>query len=401
LTRGDLQMIKRAIVLGGGGPAAGLHIGALERFEEEEIRFDVWSLSCIGAWVGIVYNQFDCDPAVQTKRFFRNNVFRDDASYSRFPINRMFAPDYNRVAQAVAGFFLDPSNYSNLLLPAQLMEAWRDTMRQLADPARWNEGDVNHWFLNSVLAVNPAVRFLTSLAFLSNVNGLARICYPGSSFLKTIGFERLDDKGRPVIYHNAWNLTRRRMDLFSNKPGSHKRAPDCGRITLKSLCACSALPFVEETVEIDGDTYCEGALVDVLNFRKLLDHHPDLDEIWISRIVDERQVRPPRNMTEALDNLCMLFAGALGEDNVELFRMHIDALPPDRKKPTIRQLRTATDINFDWSHSNLDRAIRDGRRAVDEELKRGPAASSARPRAAGNGTVAQATAGPEGVALQP
>lgn len=356
-------MIRRAIVLGGGGPAAGLHIGALQRLEDEKIGFDVWSLSCIGAWVGIIYNQFDHGSrAAQTESFFRNNVFRDDRSYSRFPINRMFAPDYSQVARAVTGFVLDPSSYSNLFMPARLTEAWHDTMLQLTDPARWNEGDVNHWFLNSVLAVNPAVRFLTSLAFLSNVNGLARICYPGSRFLKTIRFDKLYDKDAPFICHNAWNLTQKKMDLFSNR---HKDG--YADITLESLCACSALPFVEETVEIDGKTYCEGALVDILNFRRLLhDHH--LDEIWISRIVDERQVRPPHNLTQALDNLCMLFAGAVGEDNLKLFHEHVDCLPPE-KRPKIRELKTATDINFDWSHANLDRGIRDGRRAAERLLK--------------------------------
>ncbi|MGY3136028.1 putative acylesterase/phospholipase RssA [Bradyrhizobium sp. USDA 4501] len=52
-------MVKRAITLGGGGPAAGLHIGVLEALANAGITFDVWALSCIGAWVGIVYNQFD------------------------------------------------------------------------------------------------------------------------------------------------------------------------------------------------------------------------------------------------------------------------------------------------------------------------------------------------------
>jgi predicted acylesterase/phospholipase RssA len=50
---------KRAITLGGGGPAAGLHIGVLRALRAADITFDVWSLSCIGAWVGIVYNQCD------------------------------------------------------------------------------------------------------------------------------------------------------------------------------------------------------------------------------------------------------------------------------------------------------------------------------------------------------
>ncbi len=52
-----------------------------------------------------------------------------------------------------------------------------------------------------------------------------------------------------------------------------------------ALCACSALPPLSEgTVEIDGVTYCEGALVDTVNFESLLEEHPDLDEIWVGWI---------------------------------------------------------------------------------------------------------------------
>ena len=50
--------MKRAICLAGGGPAAGLHIGVLEGRKSCGITFDnqddVWALSCIGAWVGVV-----------------------------------------------------------------------------------------------------------------------------------------------------------------------------------------------------------------------------------------------------------------------------------------------------------------------------------------------------------
>ena len=53
------KQVKRAISLAGGGPAAGLHIGVLKELEKQGKKFDVWALSCIGAWVGIVYNQHD------------------------------------------------------------------------------------------------------------------------------------------------------------------------------------------------------------------------------------------------------------------------------------------------------------------------------------------------------
>src|SRR5271157_4532051 len=79
---------KRAIALGGGGPVAGLHIGVLKYLEDHGIKFDVWALSCIGAWVGIVHNLWERgDRADQTFEFFKNNVFRSDESYEGFPVN--------------------------------------------------------------------------------------------------------------------------------------------------------------------------------------------------------------------------------------------------------------------------------------------------------------------------
>ena len=90
------------------------------------------------------------------------------------------------------------------------------------------------------------------------------------------------------------------------------------------MCACSALPFIEGTVEIGGDTYCEGALVDTVNFDSLIEEHPnELDEIWVSRIVDSKQIRKPENLHDALANLCQLFAATVGEDDVKLFKYHI------------------------------------------------------------------------------
>ena len=49
--------IKRAIALAGGGPAVGLSIGALKSLKRAGITFDVWTCACIGAWLGVVYNQ--------------------------------------------------------------------------------------------------------------------------------------------------------------------------------------------------------------------------------------------------------------------------------------------------------------------------------------------------------
>lgn len=364
---------KRAIALAGGGPAAGLHIGVLKYLEEKGIKFDVWALSCIGAWVGIVHNQWEDERnrADQTYNFFRNGIFRDDISYDRFPINTVFGADWSHNTRALIQFLSDPASYQNLWLPREMAESFRNTFSLLTDHSKWTEGDFNQWMLNDVLAVNPWMRFLTSMMYLSNVPGLSRIYYPESTFMKKIKFEKLKGPKKPFIYHNAWNLTKQRLELFSNKPVDDRSYKS---ITSASLCACSALPFVEGTVQIDGDTYCEGALVDTVNFMNLLEDHFDkIDEIWISRIVDSTQVRQPNDLHDALANLCQLFAATVGEDDVKLFKYHVQEgikikHQGEVKKwaGTIVEIHVDPYINFKWTHSNLDGGRERGYKAAME-----------------------------------
>jgi predicted acylesterase/phospholipase RssA len=353
--------MPRAITLAGGGPAAGLHIGALEALEEAGITFDVWALSCIGAWVGIVYNQWeDGNKAQKTYNFFRDHVFRDNESYSRFPINTVFGPDLRANTVAFATFLSDPRSYEHLLLPGKVIEAFRESIAFWSKPANWgSEGDINHWMLDQVLAVHPFSRFLTSLLYLAPVTGLSRIYYPDSSFLKAINFKNLFKLRKVFIYHNAWNMDKKEMQLFSNITNDGYKD-----ISPQSLCACSALPYIEQPVTIDNDVYCEGALIETINFSHLIEQHKP-DEIWISRIVDPKQVKTPRNITDALGNLCMLFAGALGDDDVKLFKYHAK---DEGWQGIIYEIRVSADINFDWSHKNLENGRTRGRAAVTELL---------------------------------
>jgi predicted acylesterase/phospholipase RssA len=430
-------MTKRAICLAGGGPAAGLHIGALEGLKDCDIEFNqpnsVWALSCIGAWVGVVYNQANKDEApARTKEFFRG-VFRENKSFESFPINTIFSPDWFGNAEAVQNFLLEPKNYRNAFLPREIMKSFLYTMsaiRRMGAVRRrkrgdleyeeyeeFSEGDFNRWILNHVLAVNPAVRFLTAMVYKSEIDGLAKLFYPDSRLLKQIDFDNLNTHqygGKknadeiPSILYNAWNLSKKELQLFTNK-----RPPNNDynykRIGAASLCACSALPYIEQTVTIDGDTYCEGALRDTVNFQRLLqDHHTanePLDEIWINRIVDAQQIRKPINLHDALANLCEMFAATVGEDDVRLFKYHVKELacnaivadqkareaeiaskgaPEDTgKQEAARKLREAADkaiaakkaafkgtiveikvdskINFEWNHKNLDEGIERGR----------------------------------------
>ena len=129
----------------------------------------------------------------------------------------------------------------------------------------------------------------------------------------------------PTIVHNAWNFDKQKLALFSNRPikTPNPKYTFDGPINASTLCACSALPFIEGTVEIGNDTYCEGALVDTVSFDSLLEEHPDLEEIWVSRIVDLKQIQKPENLHDALVLLCQLFAATVGEDDINLFKYHI------------------------------------------------------------------------------
>ena len=363
--------MKRAITLSGGGPAAGLHIGTLQKLQEVGITFDVWGLSCIGAWVGIVYQQFEKgNQAQQTYDFFKNHVFRDDVSYSRFPINAVFGTDWTTNMRAMNEFLFDPRNYQNLVLPNRMMDAMKETMAFFSDRTKWNEGDFNNWFLNSVMAVNPYTRWLTSMMYLSNVNGLTRVLYPESSFLKALNFDALDrtkHPDKPFMFFNAWNLNKQKLELFCNESTFKAKSGDQYKaITPASLCACSALPFVEQTVTMDGDTYCEGALIDTVNFFNLIEDHPDLSEIWVVRIVDAGQVRPPRNLTDALGNLCMLFAATVGEDDIKLFKYHVKF--DNKWHGKVIEIQVDKNVNFDWTHSNLENGRKAGHHATEVAL---------------------------------
>src|SRR4051812_9034250 len=132
--------MKRALVLGGGGPACGLQIGALRRLAEAGILFDVWSLSCIGAWVGIIINQSpDSDPAIRVKHAYEwfTKVFQPDYVCAAHPANPAFAPDIRRSVSSMLEFLLNPKTYRQLVVPREIMDFSRDTLDLMRNRQRW------------------------------------------------------------------------------------------------------------------------------------------------------------------------------------------------------------------------------------------------------------------------
>jgi len=364
------KQVKRAITLAGGGPAAGLSVGALERLQEDaRIRFDVWSSACVGAWTMVAYHTADRGQEIAQTKAFYHRVFRPDAWYDRFPIASVFTPDWYRMAQNTIAFVTDPRNYRNLVVPDQIWDAMESVARFMTDPRQWGPGGFNFMMLNSVLAPNPVVRFWTSLLYESQTKGLSRVYEPDSPLLSKLDFDRLYDSDKPVLYHNSYNLTRQRMELFCNRYAYFNRT--YGRvyrkIDAKSLVACSALPYIEEPVEIDGETFCEGAVIDTVNFDNLVKDHPDLDEVWVSRILDLDQIKKPENLYDALNNLVMLFAATTSENDVKLFKHRVREQGLNIK---VVDIPVSSQTCFDWTYSNFQHSVTHSYWATDHVLRR-------------------------------
>lgn len=357
-----MRKIKRAIFLSGGGPAVGLSIGVLKRLQQEpDITFDIWSSACIGAWLSVAWHQADKGQELdQTIGFFRK-IFRPASVYERFPIASAFAPDFFSDFANRLSYFFNPGSYQGLIVPEAIGEAAEHVRHFMGNPKYWTPHNLNDVLLNGILAVNPLSRFMIGAMYQTKTKGLAKIYSPDSMFLDRLDFDRLYQPDKPALFHNAYNLTQQRLELFTNKP-DHYNLP---QMNAQTLCACSALPFIEEPVEINGDTYCEGATVDTVNFFDFLHHHPDVEEVWVSRILDLKQVRQPENLYDALNNLIMLFAASASEDAVKAFKREV---AESGRKIDIIEIPVSPHINYDWTWENLDRGIDDGYQATDDMI---------------------------------
>jgi hypothetical protein len=118
--------------------------------------------------------------------------------------------------------------------------------------------------------------------------------------------------------------------------------------------------------------FSEGALIDTVNFKNLVEDHTDLDEIWVCRIVDYHQVQRPLNLHDSLGNLCQQFAAEVGDNDIKLFKNHLRKSAGRTPRVVEIPLQPRTTINFRWDHANLDHGREEGRRAVIRLIKAHP-----------------------------
>ena len=128
---------KRAIALAGGGPAAGLHIGALEALEQHGVTFDVWSLSCIGAWVGVYYNQLKTQPqSIADARLLQGARVSRQRVLPRLPGQQGVRAASPGLHVGVAGAFAGSADLLERLQFRQRIARCRQGMAEVPDDAR-------------------------------------------------------------------------------------------------------------------------------------------------------------------------------------------------------------------------------------------------------------------------
>jgi hypothetical protein len=398
---------QRAVSFGGGGPAVGISVGfllALEEFNDRNpkkaIEFPVWFAGCVGGWLTCMYHLCEFDDnrrkagigKAEAVRKKIEGFFRESAMFDRFPTPTTFTPDLPEMLGEGLRFLLDPKQFwtDAANVPAVLQEmqkGYADVVHYHLQPNRWSEGNFAKLMLNSVMAPNPAARMLMGLLYKTPVRGINKIWFGDdkTEVLADIQIDRLKDI-KPQIYLNSYNIERHDIQVYCNHPDM---APmDAKPITMDALCASSALPYILNPIQLDGQWHSEGALIDSFNFGAAAHdghepghgtplpkddaslhphrHRVDFNEIWVSQIVDHKQVKVPENLLDALNNLIMLYAGTTSRRDIEMmvdelnrWKMIRVLVDPTYKPDYVECLRLPVweGAKYHWSQENFNASV--------------------------------------------
>ncbi|GAB4058088.1 patatin-like phospholipase family protein [Uliginosibacterium sediminicola] len=333
-------MARRALVISGGAPNATLVGGALEAFAELGLEFDVVSMSGAGALLGLMYLAPRNGEPIATLRGL-TELGIADAIYERFPVNYKVFNKPGELAdvyrQMLAG---------NPLLQRVMAQPAQDPLSQLAKDglSLW----LASWCPSSLTPSSTGL--CAHVPFAEEIIDFAQIAHVS-----------------PALYLNAYNLSQRRMENF-----------DKHALNTQHLQAALSFPFLYPPTQIGEDLYIEGAALDCLNFKGLMENHPELEEIVVFDLLGaERLLRAPRDLYDAWVMSILTPLVEIARDDVKLFeQVHMPNYPqlkPLFKVPLVESVpeQFLPDV-FDWSRSNLERLYTMGyataRRYAEEHL---------------------------------
>jgi predicted acylesterase/phospholipase RssA len=173
------------------------------------------------------------------------------------------------------------------------------------------------------------------------------LCQPTPFVERIIDFERLKYL-KPYLYLNAYNASKETIDDFSKEV-----------ITPEHFHAALAFPFIYGPYRLNGDLYYEGAVVDCLNFKDLVEKHTGLETIVVFDVLgSDALIRAPRSLYDSWVLSMIIPLVKTAEDNLELFALkHNNGWQRPKAKADL--LKIEFDIPeehlvevLDWSSSN-------------------------------------------------
>lgn len=335
---------KLALVLGGGAPNATLMAGALAAFAESKVEFDIISTSGAGALIGLLYTapkQGDPVAALQHTR----EMGIADMLYRTFPVNFKVFNKPGAGAEVYRQLLA-----ANPFVQQVLAHSNNSSLNRLA--ADWLQ---LVWATLCPSDLNPS-----SLGLCAHVPFVEQL----------IDFDRLAGL-QPEFYINAYNLTRRRMDIFAKR-----------EITADHFRAALSFPFIYPPYRLGEDDYIEGASIDCLNFKALVNDdpqahgiHTEIDTIVVFDILgSEYLLRKPRDLYDAWVVSIITPLVEVARDDLKLFEYQHNRDPqtgqPKRKLLKVPLMSSVPQDQLpdvlDWSNSNLQSLYEIGHRAGRE-----------------------------------
>jgi predicted acylesterase/phospholipase RssA len=317
---------KRVLLLGGGAPNSPLIAGALAAFLDEGIEFDIISATGAGVLMGLLYlAPRGCTPREALKRWVEMGI--DDSFYQFFPVNYKV---FKRLG-------LDGGPRHPLFDAAPLATSW---LQNLPDATGhfWSE-----WTQHITASLSAADRERAQLG----------LCSPLPFLEKTIDFAALADV-RPEFYIDAYNLSRHEMTSWSKQ-----------EITPKHVRAALSFPFLYPPTDIDGGEYIEGAALNAIHIKPLLDtrkQKPELRRdigtmVLLDILGDKKLLQKPRSLYDAWVRSIITPLVKISLSDLRLFELEYNT----DKRALLKVDLTGGIASehwpevLDWSRSNMQR----------------------------------------------
>lgn len=315
--KGGVTM-SRALILGGGAPNATLMSGALCALEEKGVSFDVISTSGAGALIGLLYRAPKGQSSIEALKGTVSYGISDPI-YRAFPVNFKV--------------FQKPG------IPADLYRHFLQAASSLWRAGVMGGGDAVHRYLSDCW------QLMASSFCPSSLNWFSRgLCANVPFIEEVIDFAKLKDI-RESFYINAYNIDDRRMENFGKE-----------EITADHFRAAMSFPFIYPPCRINGKYYFEGASVDCLNYKSLVDRHPEVKTIVVFDVLgSEKLIREPKNIYDAWVISIIVPLVEIARDDTKIFETKYNVGRNKRKL-----LKVVFEIPegywpnvLDWSYGNL------------------------------------------------